>query len=329
MKTDEKALVTGVAGFIGSTLAERLLESCSVVGIDCFTDYYPQRFKEDNLASLMSNERFRFIEGDLLDIELEDLDVDYIFHEAAQPGVRHSWGKDFHIYVKNNILATQKILEASINSNVKKILFASSSSVYGDTPHLPMHEEALPRPVSPYGVTKLAAENLMHLYWKNYDLPTISLRYFTVYGPRQRPDMAIRRFLKSFFTKDHVIIYGDGNQTRDFTYISDVVDANMLAAESHIDGETINIGTGSAVSVNNLLDTIEKISGRTTKRRYIKSEKGDMRHSRADIQRAKRLLSYRPTVSLEEGLKKTLEWMNKELKSFETNAKSSWDYIQT
>ena len=308
MKCDETVLVTGVAGFIGSHLAEKLVNRCSVIGIDSFTDFYPRRLKEDNLASIMSNKRFRFIDGDLLDISLKDMDVDYIFHHAAHPGVRSSWGGNFQVYVKENILCTQKLLEESLNLNVKKIVFASSSSVYGDALELPMLEETLPKPISPYGVTKLAAENLVYLYWKNYGLPTISLRYFTVYGPRQRPDMAIIRFLKTLLTDEYAVIYGDGNQTRDFTYISDVVNANILAAESPTMGDVFNIGSGSETSINDLLNLLEKISGKKIMRKYVEKQKGDVRHTIASIKKAEKILGYKPTVSIEEGLIKMLNW---------------------
>jgi UDP-glucose 4-epimerase len=256
LKLNETALVTGVAGFIGSHLAEELLHrGYSVVGIDCFTDYYPREIKETNLANLMVNENFKFIKADLLDVNFKDLNVDYIFHMAAQPGVRASWGKSFQVYVKDNILVTQKLLEDFLDSEIKKFVFASSSSVYGDVAELPIREDALPKPISPYGVTKLAAENLCHLYWKNYGIPIVSLRYFTVYGPRQRPDMAIHKFVKAMLEDKEIVIYGDGNQTRDFTYISDAVEGTILAAKSNLEGEVFNIGGGSRTSVNQIIDT--------------------------------------------------------------------------
>lgn len=189
-----RALVTGCAGFIGSHLVDRLLDmGYEVIGIDCFTDYYSRWIKERNLENVLKNERFKFIERDILELDLEKIidGVDYVFHEAAQAGVRKSWGDDFKIYVDNNILATQKLLEACKDKNIKKFVFASSSSVYGDVEKLPMREDYYPKPLSPYGASKLACEGLCYLYWKNYGVPTISLRYFTVYGERQRPDMAL------------------------------------------------------------------------------------------------------------------------------------------
>ena len=199
-------IVTGAAGFIGSNLAQRLLENGEeVIGIDCFIDYYPREIKEKNLSSLKDFKTFRFFNKNILDIDLEALldGVDGIYHQAAQAGVRASWGKDFEIYTKNNIQATQKLLEAVKDRKVR-VVYASSSSVYGETKKLPMNEDDTPRPVSPYGVSKLAAEHLCRLYYVNFGTSTVSLRYFTVYGPRQRPDMAFHRFLKAVITGNDI-----------------------------------------------------------------------------------------------------------------------------
>ncbi len=255
--TDMKALVTGCSGFIGSHLSDKLLEhGYDVVGIDCFTDYYSREIKEANIANALNHKNFEFVEGDLLDMNSYP-EVDYVFHEAAQAGVRKSWGKDFEIYTRNNILVTQKLLEFYKDKKTRKFVYASSSSVYGDT-ELPMKEKTSLNPVSPYGVTKLAAENLCYLYWKNYGLPTASLRYFTVYGPRQRPDMAIHKFVKAISNEDEITIFGDGTQTRDFTYIDDAIEANLLAANSDSKGEIFNVGGGSTISVNELIKLIGK-----------------------------------------------------------------------
>ena len=306
------ALVTGVAGFIGSHLAEELLHrGYSVIGVDRFSDFYNRKIKEDNLANLKTNPKFKLIEEDLLNLDLKELNLDYVFHEAAQAGVRASWGKEFQVYVKDNILVTQKLLEDCLDSNIKKLVFASSSSIYGDVNELPIHEDILPKPVSPYGVTKLAAENLCYLYWKNYKIPTISLRYFTVYGPRQRPDMAINKFVNAIIKGKEIIIYGDGNQTRDFTYISDVINANVLAAESHLEGEALNIGGGSRISVNRLIDLLEDIIGKKAKRKHIGDQKGDVKNTMAGIEKSKRLLGYKPTVKIEDGLKRYVDWVSK------------------
>src|SRR5919201_2836171 len=251
-----RALVTGVAGFIGSSLTERLLgEGAEVVGIDCFTDYYPRPIKERNLSAAFAHPRFRFVESRIQDADLPALLAGrtHLFHLAAQAGVRKTWGRDFGIYTVNNIEATQVLLEACRKTKLERIVYASSSSVYGDNVPMPMREDALPQPVSPYGVTKLAAEQLCYLYYANYGVPTVSLRYFTVYGPRQRPDMGFHKFLRSTLRGEPITVYGDGEQTRDFTFVSDAVNANVLAAAQGVDGRVYNIGGGSRVSVNHVL----------------------------------------------------------------------------
>lgn len=238
-----KCLVTGCAGFIGSHLTDSLLaKGFEVIGIDCFTDYYARSIKERNIQNALENRNFSFIEKDILEIDAIP-DVDYVFHQAAQAGVRASWGREFEIYCRLNIESTQYLLESCKRKKIKKFVYASSSSVYGDVA-LPMKENMMLRPMSPYGVTKLAAENLCYLYWKNYHVPIIALRYFTVYGPRQRPDMGIHKFVRAIMNGDPITIYGDGTQTRDFTYVADIVDANITAAISSIEGEAINIGGG-------------------------------------------------------------------------------------
>jgi len=210
-------LVTGVAGLIGSHLAERLIsEGYEVVGVDCFTDYYPRPMKERNLNQLRNSDHFRFIEANLCFARLAPLleDVDYVFHLAAQPGVRASWGQSFSVYTEHNVLATQRLLEAARDRSIAKFIYASSSSVYGDTPDLPLREDSRLRPISPYGVTKLAGEHLCRLYHYSFGVPTVFPRYFTVYGPRQRPDMAIHRFIKAIREGEPIVVYGDGEQTR-------------------------------------------------------------------------------------------------------------------
>jgi len=310
-----KCLVTGAAGFIGSHLAERLVElGHEVVGVDCFLDYYPRAVKERNLRALRQHARFRADERDLCRADLEPLlaGVEWVFHQAAQAGVRASWGRDFEIYALHNVLATQRLLEASRDLGVRRFVYASSSSVYGDTTDLPMREQSLPRPISPYGVTKLAAEHLCWLYWKNYGLSTASLRYFTVYGPRQRPDMAMHRFLKGALTGSVITLYDDGEQTRDFTYVSDVVAANVAAAERAEGGEVFNIGGGSQVSINQVLATIEAIAGRPLHIQRDARQKGDVRHTAADCTRARERLGFRPAVPLAQGLRQEWEWIRGE-----------------
>lgn len=308
------SLVTGAAGFIGSHLSQRLLaEGHRVIGLDGFTDYYPRWLKEQNLRPLLSHPSFSFLDADLLVVDLVPFlrTVDYIFHQAAQPGVRGSWGKGFDAYVDNNIKATQRLLEAvkEHGEKVKRLVYASSSSVYGNAPELPLHEEALPRPFSPYGVTKLAAEHLSFLYHENDGLPVTALRYFTVYGPGQRPDMAFHKFLKALFAGEEILIYGDGEQTRDFTYISDAVEANLLALREAAVGKVFNIGGGSQVTVNAILKLLEEIMGMKPRVRYQKLQRGDMRHTYADIGRAREILGFSPKVSVEEGLKREAAWV--------------------
>ena len=307
-----KCLVTGAAGFVGSTLTERLLEAGhSVIGLDCFVDYYPRKNKELNLEKARGSSQFTFVEGDLLTVELSSLlnGVEWVFHQAAQAGVRASWGDYFESYTKNNVLATQRLLEALVGSpSLKRVVYASSSSVYGNAEQFPTSEDLLPHPVSPYGVTKLAAEHLMSLYASENGLPTVSLRYFTVYGPRQRPDMAFNKFIKAALTKDEITLYGDGEQSRDFTFIDDIVSANILAAEKGKRGGVYNLGGGSIITVNQVLATLEKIIG-PLKVKRLEKQRGDARHTSANVERAKRELGYAPKVSVQEGIAREVAWM--------------------
>jgi nucleoside-diphosphate-sugar epimerase len=307
-----KALVTGVAGFIGSTLAERLVRSgADVVGIDCFTDYYPRAAKERNLGFLSTARSFRFVEQRLQDADLDTLLADrtHIFHLAAQAGVRKSWGRDFDVYTVNNIEATQVLLEACVGKPIERLVYASSSSVYGDLVAMPMREDALPQPVSPYGVSKLAAEQLCYLYFVNFGVPTVSLRYFTVYGPRQRPDMGFHRFLKATIQGLPIAVYGDGEQTRDFTFVDDIVAASIAAAERGVPGRVYNIGGGSRVSLNHVLDLIGRVAGRQPVIAREDAQKGDMRHTYADTERARADLAFRPSTDLERGLAAEFAWL--------------------
>jgi nucleoside-diphosphate-sugar epimerase len=237
--------------------------------------------------------------------------VDYVFHEAAQAGVRASWGKSFEIYTRNNIEATQKLLEFYKDNRIKKFVFASSSSVYGDA-ELPMRENSMLKPVSPYGVTKLAAENLCYLYWKNYGVPTVSLRYFTVYGPRQRPDMAIHKFVKAILNDEKITVFGDGTQTRDFTFIDDVVEANILVAKSEIEGEVFNVGGGSRISVTDLIKLLEETTGEKARIKHIEKQKGDVRDTLADTGKISNELNWEPEIKVEEGLKRFVRWYKKQ-----------------
>ncbi|MFH1825393.1 MAG: GDP-mannose 4,6-dehydratase [Candidatus Firestonebacteria bacterium] len=309
-----KCLVTGVAGFIGSHLTERLIkDGYKVTGIDKFTNYYSRKLKENNLKNLTASKKFVFIEGDILKLNLKKIvnDVDYIYHLAAQPGVRASWGDKFKIYINDNILATQVLLEEiKNNKKLKKIVFASSSSIYGDTKILPINEEVLPKPISPYGVTKLAAERLCYLYWKSHRVPVVSLRYFSVYGPWQRPDMAFNIFINNILSGKSLPIF-DALSTRDFTYISDIVKGTILAAKSDFTGEVFNLGGGNRISLGEVIKKISSIMNITPKLDIKGSQKGDVKHTWANISKAKRLLGYKPSVDIDEGLVEEVKWLTK------------------
>jgi len=306
------ALVTGVAGFIGSHLAEQLLASgSSVVGLDSFTDFYPRAIKEQNLEPVRRHRRFRFLEENLQDVDLDAaLDgVTHVFHLAAQAGVRRSWGQEFQTYSVNNIEATQRLLEACRRASIARFVYASSSSVYGDGVPIPMREDARLQPVSPYGVSKLAAEQLCTLYYLNYGLPAVSLRYFTVYGPRQRPDMGFHRFLTAALRGTPITLFGDGEQTRDFTFVADAVAATVAAADRGAPGRVYNIGGGSRVSINHVLTLIEAVVGRPLEIRREAAQKGDMRDTYADTSLAREGLRFRPSVTLEQGLAAEHSWL--------------------
>jgi UDP-glucose 4-epimerase len=312
-----KALVTGVAGFIGSTLAERLLEQgADVLGLDCFTDYYPRATKERNLGGLLDQPQFRFVETSIRDADLDSLLAgrSHVFHLAAQAGVRKSWGRDFAVYTVNNIEATQVLLEAACRARgLERFVYASSSSVYGDNTPIPMRENMLPQPVSPYGVSKLAAEQLCYLYFANFRVPTVSLRYFTVYGPRQRPDMGFHKFLRATLKGEPITVYGDGEQTRDFTFVTDAVAATIAAGTRGIPGRVYNIGGGSRVSVSEIIDIIGRVSGRRPLVVREPDQKGDMRHTFAETGLARSDLGFQPMVGLEEGLAAEYRWLKETL----------------
>ncbi|HEY7413532.1 MAG TPA: NAD-dependent epimerase/dehydratase family protein [Vicinamibacteria bacterium] len=307
-----RAVVTGAAGFIGSHLSERLLaEGHEVVGLDSFVDYYPRACKERNLLAARDHRAFRLVEASLQEADLASLleGADHVYHLAAQAGVRASWGRDFDVYTGNNVLGTQRLLEAAVAAGRPRVVYASSSSVYGDAPALPFHESARCEPVSPYGVTKLAAEHLATLYQRNHGLPTVSLRYFTVYGPRQRPDMAFHRFLRAFLEGSPVRLYGDGTQTRDFTFIDDIVTATRAAGDRGRPGGVYNVGGGERVSVNDVLRLIEDVTGRRAEVERDPAQKGDMRDTSADTSAAAQDLGFRSTVGLAEGLRREWDWI--------------------
>ena len=307
-------LVTGAAGFIGSHLAETLLSmGYNVLGVDDFNPYYDPDQKRNNIESFKGNKNFSFIEGDLLKLDFEKRlkDVSAVFHLAAQAGVRNSWGGFFTNYAERNILVTQKLLEFFKDKKIEKFIYASSSSIYGDAIKMPTSETIIPSPVSPYGVTKLAGEHLVSLYRKSYGLPGISLRFFTVYGPRQRPDMGFHRFIRAGLKKEEIKIYGDGSQTRDFTYVSDIVQANIQAFKSNISKMVFNIGGGQRVSLNHVLDIIERNLGILLRKKYIEAAKGDVKHTSADITSAQRHLNYNPSTPLEDGIRNQINWMKR------------------
>ena len=306
------SLVTGVAGFVGSHLAERLLrEGHQVCGVDKFLPNYPRRFKEWNLSRFSGHPRFQFLEGDVAELDWIKLlrDVSYVFHLAAQPGVRASWGQEFVAYTHNNILATQRLLEASKGTGMKKFVYASSSSVYGDTQDLPMREAGMTRPVSPYGVSKLAAEQLCYLYWKEFAVPTVSLRYFTVYGPRQRPDMFFHILMRDHHRNEEIPVYDDGRQSRDFTFCSDIVEGTLAAALYPGTGEVFNLGGAARTTIAEVVGMIEKISGRKAKIKMLARQQGDVRHTEAEIGQAREKLGFQPRVHLFDGLVQEWDWI--------------------
>lgn len=311
MNESKAALVTGAAGFIGSHLAERLLvEGWLVTGVDCFTDYYSRSAKEQNLATLIGRPGFAFVEADLVSADLRPLLAGkaVVFHQAGQAGVRASWGEQFELYTRNNILATQRLLEAVKGSDLHRFVYASSGSIYGDAKALPITEETIPQPVSPYGVTKLAGEHLCHLYHVNSAVPTIRLRYFTVYGPRQRPDMAFHKFIRAMLRGERIPVYGDGEQTRDFTHISDVVEASVRAIDAPA-GRVFNVAGGSRVTVNHVIGTLEELVGQPALVDRQERQAGDQRHTWADTSAARETLGYVPRVGLHEGLATEVDWL--------------------
>ncbi len=307
-----RALITGVAGFIGSSLGDRLIaRGDEVVGVDCFTDYYARELKEQNLAGLRQSPRFRLVEADLVTADLPALldGVDVVFHQAAQAGVRASWGTTFESYTHHNVLGTQRLLEAvKQHGGIRRLVYASSSSVYGDTLDLPMRETSYPRPFSPYGVTKLAAEHLSELYRHNFGVSTVSLRYFTVYGPRQRPDMGFHRFINDLLAGKPLSIFGSGEQTRDFTFIDDIVEANLAAAALEGVEGVYNLGGGSRVTLLEVLRTLADVAGRPLELNHLPEQAGDVKHTEADTSRAREKLGYAPRVSLREGLTRQVAW---------------------
>lgn len=307
-----KALVTGCAGFIGSQLSETLLQDGeSVIGVDCFNDNYGRRGKLRNLERAQQWDSFDFLPLDLARGDLNDIvaEADVVYHLAAEPGVRASWGSRFGSYVRNNLLATQHLLEAMRQHPDKRFVFASSSSIYGQADIFPTPETALPRPRSPYGTTKLAAEQLCHLYNANFGVQTVALRLFTVYGPRQRPDMAFTRFCRAAQAGDPIAVYGDGRQTRDFTYVDDVISAMREAVVAPVAaGGTYNLGGGSQVSLLTVFELLEAMAGRPLDLNFQEAQYGDVRDTVADTSMARRDLGFEPAMPFDEGLALQFAW---------------------
>ena len=308
-----RILVTGAAGFIGSHLAERLMESgYEVVGVDGFTGYYSRERKLRNLARASEGESFRFVEGDLLDLDLDNLlrGVDSVAHLAAESGVRASWGDDFSRYMERNVEATQRLLEALPGQSVERFVFASSSSVYGSVDG-PAKETASRCPASPYGLSKLAAEELVRLYARQRGVPATILRYFTVYGPRQRPDMALSRFISAALRGETLHVFGDGSQMREMTYVSDVVDATVAALQAP-PGSVYNVGGGARATVDELVDHVRRVLDIRIEVAHEPSAEGDVYSTWADLDLVEQDLGYRPRVGLAEGIKAQSEWVLEE-----------------
>jgi nucleoside-diphosphate-sugar epimerase len=317
---ERKVCVTGCAGFIGSHLVEALLAlGCQVTGVDALTDYYDPRRKRENLRGFGDQARFTFCEADLLDLDPVELlaGSSVCFHLAAQAGVRASWGLQFSEYLARNVQTTQRLLEACRSDEVRprlgRFVYASSSSIYGDGQDLPVTESALPRPHSPYGVTKLAAEHLCSLYGRNWGVPVTSLRYFTVYGPRQRPDMAFTKFIEAALNGRPFTVFGDGRQTRDFTFVGDAVRATILAAQPLPACEVLNIGGGARISLQDVLAQLSgiiaaRVPGAEPVIEYREVVAGDVRDTYADRARAESVLQFHPTVNLQQGLERQVQW---------------------
>ncbi len=308
-----KILITGGAGFIGSHLAEKLAQlEHEVVLLDNLDPYYHVGIKKKNIEIVLKNKNCSFVNGDILDKEqLDNIvknGINFIFHEAAQPGVRASV-EDPLKPNEVNVKGTLNVLEAARKAKVDRVINASSSSVYGKVKYLPFDEKHPTRPLSPYGVSKMVAEHYCRLYNDLYGLPTVSLRYFTVYGPRMRPDLAIPIFTRGLLGGEQPTIYGDGEQTRDLTYIDDIVAANVnLLGTNKADGEVLNIGGGKRVTVNQLFENLRRLTGRKIEPVYGKEIKGDAKHTLSKVDKARQLIDYEPKTSIEEGLEKFVKW---------------------
>lgn len=304
-------VVTGCAGFIGSQISEACLANGdSVRGVDLLTDYYDIAQKQSNLARLLEHSAFEFVQTDIADASDEVLDgAEVVYHQAGQPGVRSSWRTQFDDYMSRNVKATQRLLEAATQLGVGRVVYASSSSVYGNADHYPVDESMRPQPFSPYGVTKLAGEHLCSLYAANFGLAVVSLRYFTVYGPGQRPDMATHRLFEAALNQTAFPLFGSGAQLRDFTYVGDIVRANLLAATADVEpGLVANIAGGGECSMIDLIAMVEDVTGHPILLDHRAAERGDVARTGALTDRARERLGWEPLVGLREGLERQHEW---------------------
>jgi nucleoside-diphosphate-sugar epimerase len=307
-----RALVTGAAGFVGSNLVERLVtDGHDVVAIDVFSSYYDVEQKRSNWQALGRSGSCRLIEADLTTLDLVGLlgQVDTVFHQAGQPGVRASWSDGFDSYLRQNVLVTQRLLEAASEADLQRLVYASSSSVYGNAPAYPTTEDDLPRPQSPYGVTKLAAEHLCGVYARTRGLPVVSLRYFTVYGPRQRPDMAMHRLIEAALSGEEFPLFGDGHQIRDFTFVGDIVEANVAAAGADLaPGTVLNVAGGTATTVLEIIEIVEELTGSPIALDRRPQAAGDVMRTGGSADRAASLLGWEPAVGLRHGLDRQVSW---------------------
>jgi nucleoside-diphosphate-sugar epimerase len=281
------------------------------------TDYYDPLIKQSHIRTLREWSRFEFVEADLNSVALEPLlrDVEFIFHQAGQPGVRKSWGREFGLYLDQNVSATQRLLEAATGAgSLRKFVYASSSSIYGNAERYPTMEDDRPEPMSPYGVSKLAGEQLAVLYARNYGLPTVALRYFTVYGPRQRPDMAFHRFVKAALLREPITVFGTGEQIRDFTHVTDVVEANYSAAISTtLPGAIYNVAGGSNTSVNEVLRMLDEMVGYAIERNWAPPVAGDVFQTGGATSKIAQDLGWRPEISLADGLLSEFQWLQEKV----------------
>lgn len=312
-----KILITGAAGFIGSHLSENLLnEGHQIVGFDNFDPFYDRAVKEHNLEKSLSNELFTLIEGDLNNSgDMKNLfsgqEYDVVIHLAAKAGVRPSIENPLD-YTKVNINGTQNLLEMMKSEGLKRLVFASSSSVYGNSKDVPYNEEMnVNNPISPYAATKVAAEVLCYTYWQLFGISVTCLRFFTVYGPRQRPEMAIAKFIRKAYNGESISVFGDGRSSRDFTYIDDIIQGVVSAVHKDLGYEIINLGESTTIELNSLIALIEKLTGKEVKKDYLEMQPGDVFTTYADISKAKKLLNYNPTTNMEEGISKYIHWLGK------------------